>query len=85
VGWSACLALTPVVLVVAMVPLSLGGIGMTEWAYLFTLGSFGVAAPAALSVALLMRLKSLMFGLAGGIAFLGSNLRHELRQLQARA
>ena len=85
IGLLPCLAAAPLVLVVAMVPVSLGGVGVTEWAYLFTLGSFGVAAPAALSVALLMRFKSLAFGLLGGVMYLASGVRRDVGQLQAKA
>ncbi|HEX9638282.1 MAG TPA: lysylphosphatidylglycerol synthase transmembrane domain-containing protein [Acidobacteriota bacterium] len=84
-GLLPCLAIAPLVLVVAMVPVSLGGVGMMEWAYVFTLGGFGVAAPAALSVALLMRLKSLGFGLIGGLLYLASGVRQDAGQLQAKA
>ncbi len=57
---------TPAVLVVALLPLTLGGLGLTEWAYLFTLGKYGISPAASLSTALLMRMKNVLLGLVGG-------------------
>jgi uncharacterized membrane protein YbhN (UPF0104 family) len=61
--------LTPVVLLVAMIPISTGGIGLAEWAYLFALVKFGVPETAALSAALLIRLKAVLIGALGGLLF----------------
>jgi uncharacterized protein (TIRG00374 family) len=66
---------TPAVLVVALLPLTIGGLGLTEWAYLFTLGKFGISPAASLSTALLMRMKNVLEGLVGGVGQLVSALR----------
>lgn len=61
---------TPVIMVIMLFPVSVGGIGLTEWAYIFVLGLFGVGSEAALSTALLMRAKALLLGLAGGLLYM---------------
>jgi hypothetical protein len=60
----------PVMLVLFMLPLSIGGIGLQEWAYLFVLSSIGVPGPVALSLGLVFRARSVGFGLAGGLVYL---------------
>ena len=60
---------TPIVLVVAMIPISLGGIGLSEWAYLFVFERLGMPGALGLSVGLLMRAKALLFGMLGGLAY----------------
>jgi uncharacterized protein (TIRG00374 family) len=63
---SDAVLVTPVILLISMLPITLGGLGLAEWAYLFALGKVGVSPEAALSAALLMRLKSVLLGLIGG-------------------
>lgn len=62
-------AIVPVILVIAMMPISLGGIGLQEWAYVYTFASVGAGGPAGLLVALLMRVKSVSYGLIGGMLY----------------
>ena len=38
-----------------------------EWAYIFVLGLYGVGSEAALSTALLMRVKTILLGIVGGL------------------
>jgi len=63
------LVAVPVMLVVFMVPISLGGVGLQEWAYFAVLGVIGVPQAVGLSLGLLYRARSLLFGLAGGVLF----------------
>lgn len=69
------LILTPVIMVIMMLPISIGGIGLAEWAYFFTFERFGFGGAAGLSVALLMRLKALVAGLFGGIYYSSLGIR----------
>jgi uncharacterized protein (TIRG00374 family) len=64
------LALVPVILLVALVPISVGGIGVMEWAYVYCLGLAGVSPAGALAIALLLRVKRLLNGVAGGGIYL---------------
>ncbi len=63
------LILTPIIMVVMMLPISIGGIGLAEWAYFFTFERFGFTGAMGLSVALLMRFKALVVGVFGGIYY----------------
>lgn len=63
------LIITPIIMVIMMLPISIGGIGLAEWAYFFTFDRLGFGGAAGLSVALLMRVKALVTGLLGGIYY----------------
>jgi uncharacterized membrane protein YbhN (UPF0104 family) len=52
-------------------PVSIGGIGLMEAAFTFFFPLFGYSAALAVSTALLMRLKNILYGLAGGLLHLG--------------
>lgn len=60
----------PIILVISAIPLSLNGIGITEGAYVLCLTHIGVTAPAALSIALLLRAKNIIISVLGGGLFL---------------
>ena len=59
----------PIMLVVFMVPISLGGIGLQEWAYYFVLGMVGVPSAVGLSLGLLFRARQISMGLLGGAVY----------------
>jgi hypothetical protein len=65
-GPMPALLATPVILIVSMFPVSIGGLGLSEGAYVLALGAYGVSPAAGLSTALMMRLKGMLTGLAGG-------------------
>jgi hypothetical protein len=58
-------ALFPLITLVTMLPISLGGIGIREWAYVEGLALAGVAAEAALAIALASSALVIVFDLAG--------------------
>jgi uncharacterized membrane protein YbhN (UPF0104 family) len=58
----------PVVMLVMNVPLSVGNIGVLEFAYTVVLGAFGVSPTAALSTVMLMRVKMILAAAGGGVA-----------------
>ena len=60
----------PVLLILFMVPISIGGIGLQEWAYYLILGMVGVPGVVGLSLGLLYRARSIVFGLLGGAIYL---------------
>jgi hypothetical protein len=72
----------PVILFIMNLPFSIGGIGLMEFAYSFTLGVFGVQPAVAISTALLMRAKSLLDAGIGGLLYPlvsdGNSLRSQL-------
>lgn len=59
----------PVMLLLFSVPISIGGIGLQEWAFFAVLTRIGVPAPAALSLGLVFRVRNLVLGLAGGALY----------------
>jgi len=77
----------PIVLVITMIPISIGGIGLSEGAYLFTFTRLGLPGAVGLSVALLMRAKALLAGLAGGMYYssMGLNIKAEMQEQAAQS
>ncbi|MFT5571908.1 MAG: hypothetical protein ACI9FR_000829 [Cryomorphaceae bacterium] len=61
------LAATPIIMLIMNIPLSLGNIGLMEFAYSSVLVLMGYEPALGLSVAILMRLKSLFDGAMGGL------------------
>ncbi len=59
----------PIMLIIFMIPISLGGIGLHEWAYYFVLGLIGVPGAVGLSLGLLYRARTVCFGLLGGAIY----------------
>ncbi len=59
----------PVLLVLFMIPISVGGIGLQEWAYYFVMGLIGVPSAVGLSLGLLYRARTVAFGLLGGAIY----------------
>lgn len=61
--------IVPMILIISMMPISLGGIGLQEWAYFYTFQAIGAGGSLGLLVALLMRVKNLTYGLLGGLLY----------------
>ena len=59
----------PIIMFIMNIPLSVGGIGIMEFAYTFVLSLFGFAPEIALSIALLMRLKTLIAAAIGACIY----------------
>ena len=59
----------PVIMFIMNLPFSIGGIGLMEFSYTFTLHLFGISPEVALSVAVLMRFKSLAAAGIGGLVY----------------
>lgn len=64
------LTLTPIVLLVASLPLTPNSLGVLEWAYSFYLVPAGLLPAAGLAVAIIIRAKSLALSILGGLLFL---------------
>ena len=62
-------ALTPAALLVAMVPISLGGWGVRELTFVYFLGTGGVSAEAALSLSVAYGLLRIFVGAIGGVTW----------------
>jgi uncharacterized protein (TIRG00374 family) len=71
VRFSALIVFVPVILIIANIPISINGIGVMEGAYVLCLTYAGVSPSAALSIALLLRVKNLFLnGILGGSLFM---------------
>ncbi|WP_179130922.1 lysylphosphatidylglycerol synthase transmembrane domain-containing protein [Candidatus Entotheonella palauensis] len=66
---TALFLVVPIMHILFMIPISLGGIGLQEWAYTAVLGMIGVSGAVGLSVALLYRARTILFGLIGGALY----------------
>lgn len=71
VSFISMLLAVPAIMVVMNLPFSIGGLGLMEAAFAFFFPMFGCTAALALSTALLMRFKTIAYGLAGGLLHLG--------------
>ena len=69
-------ALTPAALLVAMVPVSLGGWGVRELTFVYFLGIAGLGAEAALALSIVFGLMRLLVGAIGGLTWLAINDDH---------
>jgi uncharacterized membrane protein YbhN (UPF0104 family) len=62
-------ALTPAALLVAMVPISIGGFGPRELTFVYLLGAAGISAEAALSLSIAFGLLRVFVGTIGGVTW----------------
>jgi uncharacterized membrane protein YbhN (UPF0104 family) len=69
VGWTAILAFMPVVAIVQVLPLTIGGLGLREGAFVVFLGPLGVTASQAIAFGLLVYGLNLAASLLGAPAF----------------
>ncbi len=75
IGWDSVpvidlMVVLPLILLVGAIPLSPNGLGIQEGAFFFFLKGIGATSPQALAVALLLRAKSYVLALFGGLAWL---------------
>ncbi|MEO0769171.1 MAG: lysylphosphatidylglycerol synthase transmembrane domain-containing protein [Cyanobacteria bacterium J06649_4] len=70
VSFMNMLVAVPIIMFIMNIPFSIGGLGITEYAYSFTLGLFGINTTVALATILLMRLKTLLAAGMGGLVYL---------------
>ncbi|HEX6048059.1 MAG TPA: lysylphosphatidylglycerol synthase transmembrane domain-containing protein [Gemmatimonadaceae bacterium] len=66
--FSMMMLAVPIVMLVMNIPLSVGNVGVLEFAYTVVLGAFGVSPTAALSTVMLMRIKMILAAAGGGVA-----------------
>ena len=68
VPFAPMLIAVPIMMFVMNIPLSVGNVGVIEFAYTVVLGAFGVSPQAALAAVLLMRIKTVLAAAVGGVA-----------------
>jgi glycosyltransferase 2 family protein len=70
VDFLTILIAVPAIMLIMNLPISIGGLGLMEAAYTIIFTAFGYSSALALSTALLIRLKTLVDGVIGGIFYL---------------
>lgn len=70
VSWSLCLSLIPLISALAMVPISINGLGLREWSYVVLFTPWGVDAAVALAVSLTFFIVVMFVSLLGGFLYL---------------
>lgn len=63
------LVIVPVIMFISSLPITIGGLGLLEWAFFFTFGASGAGSSPGLLVGLLLRANSLLFSLWGGVVY----------------
>jgi len=63
------LVIVPVIMFISSLPITVGGLGLYEWAFFFTFGASGAGSSPGLLVGLLIRANSLLFSLWGGVIY----------------
>ena len=76
-------AILPTAMLVAMVPISLGSLGLAEGSYVFYLLLVGIPPEASLAMALFLRLRLLLVGAVGYVFYLGRRETTNLSGLDA--
>ena len=69
-------AFTTAALLMAMIPISFGGWGIREVAFVYLLGAAGIGAEAALSLSIAFGLLRVLLGLVGGLIWVAKNDEH---------
>lgn len=72
IPWGGLLVVVPLILIVGAVPISPQGLGIQEGAFVFFLHSVGATTGQALAIALVLRAKSYLLALCGGIVWLAN-------------
>lgn len=70
IPWVGLLVVVPLILLVGAVPVSPQGLGIQEGAFVFFLHSVGASTGQALAIALVLRAKSYLLALCGGIVWI---------------
>lgn len=73
VDFLTILIAVPAIMLIMNLPVSIGGLGLMEAAYAIIFTAFGYSSSLALSTALLIRLKTLVDGVLGGLIYLARN------------
>lgn len=77
------MVLVPVITLISMIPVSLNGMGLREYAFLNLLGSIGVARESCIALGLLSSAALVVSAVPGGIVYLFFNERAAVRKIAA--
>jgi uncharacterized protein (TIRG00374 family) len=81
VSWGYCLIFIPVVTLISMIPVSLNGMGLREYAFMSLFGAVGIPAASCIALGLLSSLFIILSSLPGGIVYIFFRNRSDMQQL----
>ncbi|MDH3376353.1 MAG: flippase-like domain-containing protein [Gammaproteobacteria bacterium] len=70
IEFASIIVAVPAIMLIMNLPISIGGIGLMEFAYILIFDQFGYGVAIGFSTALLMRIKTVIDGLIGGVVYL---------------
>lgn len=85
ISFLACLALVPLVWLVTMLPVSIGGIGLREVSFAYLLGTIGISSEESLLISLGTFATLVLNGAIGGLILARGSLRGGLAELRSRS
>lgn len=85
ISFLACLALVPLVWLVTMLPVSIGGIGLREVSFAYLLGTIGISSEESLLISLGTFATLVLNGSIGGLMLARESLRSGLADLRLRS
>jgi len=71
IPWQGLMVVVPLILLVGAIPVSPQGLGIQEGAFLYFLHAVGATTDQALAIAVILRAKSYLLALIGGVLFIG--------------
>jgi len=77
------LVFVPVVTLISMIPVSLNGMGLREYAFVSLLGAIGVGRESSVALGLLASAFTFLSGIPGGVVYVFFRNRSDLRQIAA--
>lgn len=77
------LVFVPVITLISMIPISLNGMGLREYAFLSLFGAIGIAPESCIALGLMSSIVVLLSSLPGGIVYIFLRNRNEIQQLTA--
>jgi uncharacterized membrane protein YbhN (UPF0104 family) len=77
------LLFVPVITLVSMIPISLNGMGLREYAFMSLLGGIGIAPASCVALGLLSSAFIILSSLPGGVVYIFFRNRNDVRQMAA--
>jgi hypothetical protein len=77
------LIFVPVITLISMIPISLNGMGLREYAFMSLFGAIGVARESCIALGLLSSIVIILSSIPGGIVYIFLRNRNDLQQLAA--
>jgi uncharacterized membrane protein YbhN (UPF0104 family) len=77
------LVFVPVITLISMIPISLNGMGLREYAFMSLFGAIGIAPESCIALGLISSIVIILSALPGGIVYVFMRNRNDLEQLAA--